>query len=339
MPLFRKPALLRLFESALQKSGLNFLRLSAEGEHPAAYQIVKDADSFRVRVYIWNLTFGGRVSLPDEWRIQVTGLPEIGGGQQFVPEIGGKTAILGWCEDLQVFAAYDLNKHLGILGGSPSIQIRQPALESARINGLAPHFKGDEEVAFAIKPEYMATYLENMEDLHACGSSEEALEILEEICKDPESVGDQDIQDHVPEPRRYAVISTKKALRDANFKDRVLTAYSHTCAMCGVQLRLLDAAHILPAAHPDSTDETSNGITLCSLHHRAFDRALVTFDTGYRIHRNRSMESDLVASGHDGGLADFNAKLFPMINVPPNRADRPSSPSIEKVNAMRGWAV
>ncbi|OKL43291.1 hypothetical protein A3843_14340 [Pseudovibrio exalbescens] len=308
-------------------------------EHPAVYQLVNYVNSFRLRVYIWNLTFGGRIQLPDEWRIQVTGLPVVRGGQQFVPDIGGKTVILGWCEELEVFAAYDIRKHLGILGGSPSIQIRQPALEKARINGLASHFKGEEEVAFAIKPSYMAAYLENMEDLHACGSSEEALRILDEICKDPNKVNEKDIQDHVPELRRWAVVSTKKALRDANFKDRVLTAYSQTCAMCGVQLRLIDAAHLLPAAHPESTDETSNGIALCALHHRAFDSALVTFDVDYRIHRNLSKERELANSGLDVGLAGFSEKLLPQINLPQNLKDRPSSKYLEKVNAMRGWAV
>lgn len=339
MPPIRKTALLSIFEASLRSSNLDFLRLSEEGHHPAAYQIIKDAGSFRVRVYIWNLTFGGRVALPDEWRIQVTGLPEIGGGQRFVPEVGGKTVILGWCEALRVFAAYDVNKHLGILGGSPSIQIRQPALEAARINGLSPHFKGEDEVAFAVKPAYMAAYLENMGELHACGSSEEALNILHQICEDPESVDDQEIVDQLPEPRRYAVVSTKKALRDANFKSRVLTAYSNACSMCGMQLRLVDAAHILPAAHPDSTDETSNGIALCAVHHRAYDRGLVTFDTRYRIHRNRSMEDELTAATLDGRLTDFQEQIFPMIEVPPNRVDRPSIAFIERVNILRGWRL
>lgn len=332
-----KAALFALFEEALRLSGLSFLRLSEAREHPAAYQIIGAAVSFRVRVYTWNLTFGGRVTLPDEWRIQVTGLPEIDGSQQFVPEIGGKTVILGWCDELAIFAAYDVNKHLGPLGDSPSIQIRQPALEAAHINGLAHHFKGEEEVAFAVKPAYMGTYLQNMHELHACGTSGEALRLLDEICDDPGSVDEQDIERRAPETRRFAVISTRKALRDANFKERVLTAYSHSCAMCGVQLRLLDAAHILPAAHPDSTDETSNGIALCALHHRAYDRGLVTFDARYRIHRNHAMEREFVTAGLDGGLGDFQARLFPMINVPPARPDRPSHAFIEQVNTMRGW--
>ena len=103
MPPFRKPMLFKLFEDALRMSGSSFLRLTEEGEHPSGYQIIKDAGSYPVRVYIWNLTFGGRVSLPDEWRIQVTGLPEIGGGQRFLPDVGGKTIVLGWCDELTGF--------------------------------------------------------------------------------------------------------------------------------------------------------------------------------------------------------------------------------------------
>ena len=337
MAALRKPVLLGRFEDALRASGLSLLKLADGQEHPASYQIMGPSYSRRVRVYIWKLTSGGRPPLPDEWRIQVTGLQEIDGSQRFVPDLEGQTVILGWCEDFEVFAAWDISKHSGALGASASIQIRQPALEAARIDGLAPHFKGDAEVAFAVQPAYMGAYLDNQEGLHACGSSEEALSLLEEICKNPQEITDSDIASQLPEPRRYAVVATRKALRDANFKDRVLTAYSNACAMCGIQLRLLDAAHILPAAHPDSTDETSNGVALCALHHRAYDRALVTFDAGYRVHRNETMEQEFVASGLDGGLADFGTRLFPVIRVPPAHADRPAADYIERVNALRGW--
>jgi len=337
MPRLRKPELFKLFEGALRKSGLSFLRLSNGQKHPGEYQIIKTLNSYRVRLYIWNLTFGGRKAIPDEWRIQVTGLQEIDGNQRFSPEFEGKTVILGWCDDWGVFAAFDVNKHLGALGGSPSIQIRQPALEAARLNGLAHHFKGEQEVTFAVKSAYMGLYLDNMEELHACGSSREALSLLGKISEDPQSVNDQDIEDQVPKSRQYAVVSARKALRDVNFRERVLTAYSNACAMCGVQLRLLDGAHILPAAHPDSTDETCNGVALCALHHRAYDMGLVTFDVRFKIQLNNKMEKELVAAGLDAGLSDFQARLFPTIEVPPDRADRPAAVYVEQVNALRGW--
>ncbi|WP_371863806.1 HNH endonuclease [Iodidimonas gelatinilytica] len=52
-----------------------------------------------------------------------------------------------------------------------------------------------------------------------------------------------------------------------------------------------------------------NGVALCALHHRAYDRGLLTFDSGYRIHRSEPMEGELVSAGLNGGLADFWARL------------------------------
>jgi putative restriction endonuclease len=335
----RKSELIQIFEESVRHSGRSILRLSASDVHPARYQIANGSNSYEINVYIWNLTFGGRRSIPDEWRIQVTGLPQTSGRQQFSSVEGVKTVVLGWCDDLSVFAAYDIKAHLGPLGGSPSIQIRQQALESARINGLSHHIRGEREIAFGVKPEFMCIYLDHIEDLHACGSSEAAIELLSDIFMNPPVIDDIEIEQRVSDSRSYAIVSTKKALRDANFNKRVLTAYSNACAMCGTQLRLLDAAHILPAAHPDSTDETSNGISLCALHHRAFDRGLITFDGRYRILINDFIARDLMNLGLDGGLQSFRDRLFPMIEVPPTLADRPNPRFIERVNAMRGWVL
>ncbi len=339
MTTLTKSDLFKRFEHALRRSGTKFLRLSEDGEHPAAYQIIGNGSSVRARVYIWRLTPGGKNRPEDEWRIQPTGLRRVDSEIRFVPEADGKTLILGWNEDYDVFAAFDVRKHLEPLGKSSSIQVRENALTLARLNGIGPHVKDSEEVAFAIRPSYMGVYLEYMQHLHDCGSSKKALELLEKIIDDPQSVDDQDIKDQVAEPRQYAVFSARKALRDANFQERVLTAYSNACAMCGVQLRLVDAAHILPAALPESTDDTSNGVALCALHHRAYDRGLVTFDSRYRTHINKAMKQELMEACLDGGLGDFLNRVFPTLEVPPTRADRPAPVYVQKANSLRGWVL
>jgi putative restriction endonuclease len=40
-------------------------------------------------------------------------------------------------------------------------------------------------------------------------------------------------------------------------------------------LKLPDAAHIVPVTFPDSTDEVTNGLGLCRLHHGAYDNGLL----------------------------------------------------------------
>ena len=282
-----KAQLLNVVESALRNDGLNILHLSPPGSHPARYQIYRGQQSYRLCVYIWNLTPGGQNRPEDEWRIQVTGI------HRFEPELGGKTLILGWWDDTGVFAGFDLSRHNVDFGASPSIQLRETALHQAVINGFAPHNKGNGELAIAFRPDFLPSYIETLESLHECGQANREIEILHQIGQDPDSLDDTQINENIDEPRRYGVVSTRRALRQIDFRARVLTAYSQRCAMCGIQLRMLDGAHILPAAHPDSSDGTDNGVALCALHHRAFDRAFVTFGPDFRIRLNGGMVEEL----------------------------------------------
>lgn len=324
MPRLRKPDLFRIIEEAILDSGWSFLHLNNANEHPARYQIFKHNKSYRVRIYIWNLTHGGGAArAADEYRIQITGLPEPQGSQQFSPEIGGKTLILGWWNEIGIFAGFDYKFHAGPLGKSPSIQIREHALQAAHLNGLGTYNRGNGELAIAFRPNFLTTYIENLEALHGTGASSSEVEVLDDIAEDPESVDDSEIEQDIPKERQYGIFQTRRALRDSDFRERVLTAYQHRCAMCGLQLKLLDAAHILPVEHPDSTDQTCNGVALCALHHRAFDRALVTFDVEFRTHLDDDLIEEFKKTGHDGGIEDFRKILRPLLIVPPDKGERP----------------
>ena len=73
----------------------------------------------------------------------------------------------------------------------------------------------------------------------------------------------------------------KKKPRDPQFRERILRAYEYCCAVCGFNVRLgnhlvaVEAAHIMwhQAGGPDKEE---NGIALCSLHHKLFDRGVFT---------------------------------------------------------------
>lgn len=334
-----KQQLLRFVEQAIRDSGWSFLHLSAQNEHPARYQVYRNGEGYRVKVYIWNITHGGGAArAANEYRIQVTGILNADGAQEFIPEIGGKTLILGWWDEVGIFAGFDFTKHSGALGASPSMQISEETLRGAHLSGFTPHNKGNGELAIAFRPDFIGEYIENLEVLHECGESPEATHILDELGEDYDRVGDEEIARDVPPERQYAVISTKKALRDISFRSRVLNAYGHQCAVCGVQLKLLDAAHILPASHPDSTDGTNNGVSLCTLHHRAYDRGFITFDEEYRTHLNEDMAAEFRRTAHDGGLGEFRERLRPLLILPPDKRDRPDPAFISATNTMRGWA-
>jgi putative restriction endonuclease len=64
--------------------------------------------------------------------------------------------------------------------------------------------------------------------------------------------------------------------RDPAFRQRVLRAYEHRCAVCGLDLRIGSTTAAIEAAHikwfqANGPDIESNGLALCSLHHKVFD--------------------------------------------------------------------
>lgn len=77
----------------------------------------------------------------------------------------------------------------------------------------------------------------------------------------------------VDEARRsYVSRLARQRLHQAAFRYRVITAYASTCAVCQLRhVELLDAAHILPDNHPMGTPVVSNGLSLCKIHHAAYD--------------------------------------------------------------------
>src|SRR5690606_1394036 len=80
--------------------------------------------------------------------------------------------------------------------------------------------------------------------------------------------------------------------RDPRFRDRVLVAYGYRCAVCGFDARLplapvgIEAAHIrwVQASGPDTVP---NGLALCSLHHKLFDRGAFTVGDSGEIRVSR----------------------------------------------------
>jgi len=333
MPRIPKRELLRRFELAIQDAGARLIYRSRPGEHPASYTIIhRDGRTSRVLVYTWNMTHGGGAARPaHEYRIQITGVPG------FDNPPGEKTLILGWSEDFEVFAGFDYSHHAGALGASPSMQISQDALRAAQMRGFAPNAKGNGETAIAFRPDFAAAYVEHLAALHDTGGVPAEAALLEKISEDPAAVPDADIDAAVAPARRVEIVETRRAARDAQFRRRVLRAYENRCAVCGVQLRLLDAAHVLPVDQPGSTDDTNNGVALCALHHRAYDRALIAFDPTYAIQVNKKQVDELTSLSLAGGLRQFQAGLKPSLIMPADPRDYPRKAFIAAANKARGW--
>jgi putative restriction endonuclease len=85
--------------------------------------------------------------------------------------------------------------------------------------------------------------------------------------------------------RAYITTVTKRRLHQRSFRERVLLAYRRQCSVCRIRHHeLLDAAHIIPDVEPEGLPHVRNGISLCKLHHAAYDAMMIGITPDYRLH-------------------------------------------------------
>jgi putative restriction endonuclease len=87
-----------------------------------------------------------------------------------------------------------------------------------------------------------------------------------------------------PIERRYVLRETRARIHQARFRGRVVPAYQEQCAICRLkEVRLLEAAHIVGDPEERGEPVVSNGLALCSIHHRAYDHDLVGVSPDYEV--------------------------------------------------------
>ncbi|MDE2830030.1 MAG: HNH endonuclease [Gemmatimonadota bacterium] len=296
--------------------------------HPREFAIQYLEETFSLWVYIWTLTPGGRPSLPDEYRIQMT---SVSSPLRLNPN--GYTALLGYFPDRDMFAGFDIQGHRTFTTGSPSVQIDISAIYTALQDGLAFHEKENREIAVAFRPDQFLHYIRNANILHELGTDTQTLDLVVKAAKSEEIVP-QEIESLTVERRRI-VTNVSRYARDGSFRQRVLSAYEHRCAVTQAQLKLVDAAHILPVSVEGSSDHVSNGIALSPTMHRAYDHSLIFLDENYYIRLNDRKATELRKQGLDAGLPQLTAYLGGKIHLPADRNQWPNREFIIRANQCR----
>lgn len=137
-----------------------------------------------------------------------------------------------------------------------------------------------------------------------------------------------DFQISPVDARRYAMGETRHRLHQSAFRELVIHAYGERCAMCNLHHRqLLDAAHIIPDSDEDGVPVINNGLSLCKIHHAAFDHDILGIDPDYTVHVREDILSE-----HDGpmlqhGLKELNSKR---IILPRKRDDWPDREFLDR---------
>jgi putative restriction endonuclease len=147
------------------------------------------------------------------------------------------------------------------------------------------------------------------------------------------------LNEHFPDSMHQDIIEEvgldfsihKKRKRDPYFRERILKAYEYSCAVCGFNVRLgnnlvaIDAAHIQwhQAGGPDTEE---NGIALCSLHHKLFDRGVFTI----------SGERELLVAEQAHGTSGFDEWLMRFHG---SKVRTPIHPLYAPKDHFLGWHV
>jgi len=312
---------------AIEQSGEVGVLISSTRTHPRKFAISSSHDQMQLWVYAWTLTPGGRPQLKNEYRIQMTSVTS---PLQLNPS--GPTVLIGYEPNLNMFGGFDIKLHKTFTAGSPSVQINISSINKALQDGLSFHRKENNEITVAIRPDHFMTYVRNAENLHRSAKHRPTLELLSKASS-LQPITEIEIE-ALTKPRRRLLQTISRVSRDANFRQQVLNAYGYRCAVTRMQLRLVEAAHILPVSAPSGIDNVRNGIALSPTYHRAFDFGLIFVDQNYIMRVNTQKEAHLANLHLTDGLAQFKSSLG-KIHLPPDRRQWPHASFIKKANRFR----
>ena len=119
--------------------------------------------------------------------------------------------------------------------------------------------------------------------------------------------------------------------RPSNFRKNILRAYEYKCAVCGFDVKLGDSPIALDACHikwqkAGGPDEAVNGLALCVMHHKLFDRGAYTLSKQLEILVSDDAHG---TKGFKEWLMDFHGQT---INFPQRRSYYPEMDYV-------GWHV
>ncbi len=123
--------------------------------------------------------------------------------------------------------------------------------------------------------------------------------------------------------KEYATRTVLQRLHQRRFRYLVLRAYREQCTMCQLRHKsLLDAAHILPDRDERGRPEISNGLSLCKIHHSAYDVGIVGVDPNYQIHLRGDVLEEIDGPMLRHGLQEMHGRALAVPRSPASRPNR-----------------
>lgn len=147
-----------------------------------------------------------------------------------------------------------------------------------------------------------------------------SLEVLINVSGSPQAKAQEQ---YVPEEiaRRYEMRNVKQRIHQPKFRTQVLFAYEEKCAICRLNHpALLDAAHIVPDNHEKGSATINNGLSLCKIHHAAYDREFIGISPNLDVHVNEALLKEKDGPMLQHGIQEMHGVK---INVPKIELNQP----------------
>jgi predicted restriction endonuclease len=258
---------------------------------------------------------------------------------RFLEEV--KTVLFGFYridDSDYVIAAYDPQRHREY-AYSKSLQVKQQILEKAAKTGIAFQTRANGETIVAFHINEIAEYLQSADDFHNLSYLEDFEDVHEKPDEMIKPVLDQryDIAD-VPllaaETRKQIIAAVSRYIRNQNFSIGIKKVYER-CAICGFRYDyLLDAAHIVPVSQ-GGTDTYDNGLGLCPMCHRMYDKGYILVDKEMNIYMNSRLAEEFQQLGLADSLERVQATLLETLWLPENEDYHPSSENLRRMFEAR----
>ena len=121
--------------------------------------------------------------------------------------------------------------------------------------------------------------------------------------------------------KRYNERIVKARYHQPLFRARVIHAYGERCAVCRLPFtELLEAAHIRPDSQGGSA-KISNGMSLCKIHHGAYDTDIIGVSPDYKIHVRESVLATFDGPTLQHSIKEMNGE--DLRQIPTETASKP----------------
>jgi len=128
--------------------------------------------------------------------------------------------------------------------------------------------------------------------------------------------------------RRYITVEVQQRLHQVAFRAHVIRAYQHSCTICRLRHpELLEAAHIYEDIHPLGVPAVSNGLSMCAIHHKAYDKNILGVTPDYSVEIREDILHETDGPMLRYGLQEFQGKT---ILLPRRAGERPDRDALKE---------